>query len=163
MPTTSFSVTTPAANAANATGYVQADGFASPVQLGAPLASTTGVHSNGPARLPFGQILGVVTGLTAHSGGGQTNALLLTAPFNIVTTVAAANDSVKLPPATAANVGQQVWVQNAAATNSMQVYGSGTDTINAVATATGVAVAAGKTGLFTVQAAGKWVGLLALA
>ena len=87
---------------------------------------------------------------------------LLTSTVNILTTVAVANDSVKLPPATANNVGQSVYVFNTTAT-SAQVYGSGTDTINGVATGTGVAVAGNKTGLFVVQAAGKWVGVLALA
>jgi hypothetical protein len=82
------------------------------------------------------------TGLTAHAGGGQGSALALTKAVNVVSTVATAADSVKLPAPSF--VGQRVTVINAAATNSMQVFGSGTDTINGVATATGVAQAAGK-------------------
>jgi hypothetical protein len=45
----------------------------------------------------------------------------------------------------------------------MQVYGSGTDTINGVVTATGVAQAAGKTGIYvatTTGAAAAWFRLL---
>jgi hypothetical protein len=84
----------------------------------------------------------VATGLTAHAGGGQTSALVLTAPVNVVSTVGTAADSVALPPAVA---GMKVTVVNSAATNSMQVFGSGTDTINGIATGTGVAQAAGKT------------------
>lgn len=84
-------------------------------------------------------------GLTAHSGGTQAAALALTAGYNEITTVAAANDSVALPLAT---IGTTVMVTNAAATNSMQVFGAGTDTINNVATATGVAQAAGKTAVY---------------
>lgn len=45
---------------------------------------------------------------------------------------------------------------NSAAANSMQVFGSGTDTINDVVTATGVAQAAGKGAWYVDVAAGKW-------
>lgn len=79
--------------------------------------------------------------VASAAGGGQTNATALAATANIVTTVASANDSVKLP---LAKKGMRIFVYNAHATNSMQVFGSGVDTINAVATATGVAQAAGK-------------------
>ena len=93
------------------------------------------------------------TAITAYAGGGQTSATLLTAQFNKVATVASASDSVKLPqisaiPNTLGAVGSSVIVSNAAASNSLQVFGSGTDTINNVATATGVAVGAGKTAIF---------------
>jgi hypothetical protein len=161
MPTSSVSVTTPAANAANATGYMQADGFVTPVVLGTPIG-TDGLHSKGPARFPFGSSMSSSIGLTAHAGGTQAAALLLPSQFNTITTVGTAADSVKLPLATANNVGYWVLVQNATAT-SMQVFGSGTDTINGVATATGVAIAANKFGWFQVTAAGTWVGMLALA
>jgi Ca2+-binding RTX toxin-like protein len=78
------------------------------------------------------------------AGGGQTSATALTTIFNeVVTAVATAADSVKLPAPS--KVGQIVIVTNAHASNSMQVFGAGTDTINGVATATGVAQAAGKT------------------
>lgn len=161
MPTSSVSVTTPSANAANATGYMQADGFSSPVQPGAPVG-TNGVHSNGPARLPFGTLDSVSTGLTAHAGGGQTSALALTSTVNIVTVVGTAADSVKLPATSANTVGRQIWITNTSAT-SLQAFGAGTDTINGVATATGVAVAAGKTAMLVCNAAGTWVGPIALA
>lgn len=94
------------------------------------------------------------TGITAFATGGQTNATLVTAQFNKVATVASGNDSVKLPaisavPNTLGSIVNSVPVilRNAGA-NSMQVFGSGTDTINDVATATGVAVGAGKTAIF---------------
>lgn len=57
MPTSSVSITTPSANAANATGYFQADGFYSPATAGAPVG-TNGLHSNGPAKMPAGSNLG---------------------------------------------------------------------------------------------------------
>lgn len=91
--------------------------------------------------------------ITAYAGGGQTNAVGLTAMINRVSTVATAADSVKLPPS---EVGLSITVINGAASNSMQVFGAGTDTINDVATATGVAQAAGKTAVYTCPVAGKW-------
>lgn len=99
----------------------------------------------------------VVTGLTAHAGGGQASALLLTGQTNSVDTVATAADSVKLPPPQF--VGQQINVLNNAGANSMQVFGSGTDTINGVATGTGVAQAAGKSAIYqaySIGTAAKW-------
>lgn len=128
------------------TGTVGADGF-----LGPLTGNVTG-------NLAGGLISGTAAaGLTAHAGGGQGSALALTATVNEVTTVASAADSVALPAPT--YVGQIVIVTNAAASNSMQVFGAGTDTINGVATATGVAQAAGKTAMYvsaTIGTAAKW-------
>lgn len=104
--------------------------------------------------------------LTAHSGGGQANATLLANGVNNVSTVAVAADSVKLPPA----VGGTVIVAANNGANSMQVFGDATagDTINGVATGTGVAVANGKNAIFvcyqtansSVSIPGKWVMIL---
>lgn len=77
-------------------------------------------------------------GNTATPGGGQTNALQLLGNVATVTTVGTAADSVKLPLGIA---GAIFFLANATAT-SMTVFGAGTDTINGVATATGVAQAA---------------------
>lgn len=92
-------------------------------------------------------------GLTAHAGGTQAAALPLVAYFNNVTTVATAADSVRLPTSAA---GMQVIVANNGAA-SMQVYGAGTDTINAVATATGVAQGTGTVAVYNCSVAGNWV------
>lgn len=92
--------------------------------------------------------------LTAHAGGTQAAALALTSKFNVVSTVATAGDSVKLPPAV---VGLTVIVVNADSADSMQVFGAGTDTINGVATATGVSQAAGTLVVYRCNAAGKWI------
>lgn len=103
----------------------------------------------------------VANGLTAHAGGTQAAALLLTAQFNRVDTVTTAADSVRLPPPSF--VGQIIGVMNNAAVNSMQVFGSGTDTINGVATATGVAQAAGKLAWYqasTIGAGAAWFRML---
>src|SRR6266404_8115363 len=72
--------------------------------------------------------------ITAFATGGQTNATPLGAELNRVTTVATAADSVKLP---ASQAGLTIIVENAGA-SAMQVFGAGTDTVNGVATATGV-------------------------
>lgn len=151
-------------------GYIRADGFSGP-------ATGAGITPKAlPATFPNGiaatagtfLALSTSSGLTAHASGGQTNALLLTSQLNVVTTVANANDSLKLPVTAAATstagstVGRFVVVVNTTVT-SLQVYGSGTDTINAVATGTGVAVAGGKTAIFFNNAVGTWVGPIALA
>ena len=90
--------------------------------------------------------------LTAHSGGGQASALALTSEMNRITTVAAAGDSVRLPASAA---GLTIILENAGA-NPMQVYGAGTDTINAVATATGVSQMQGSVVIYTCYTAGAW-------
>lgn len=88
------------------------------------------------------------TGITAHAGGGQTSAYQLSAQVNEISVVASGNDSVKLPkiintPGQWGSVGTMVFVSNIDASDSLQVYGYTPDTINGVATGTGVAVAAG--------------------
>lgn len=101
------------------------------------------------------QTMLAVSGITAHSGGGQANATPLPAMINRVTTVAAAGDSVLLP---AAVPGLQIMVVNATATNSMNVYPNGSDVINAAATV--FAVAATKVAEFYCTNAGQWHTLL---
>lgn len=104
--------------------------------------------------------LPVETALTAAAGGTQAGALALSSTKSIhnVATVGTAADSVKLPLATGS--GAIHFVKNSAAANSMQIFGSGTDTIDGVATATGVAIAAGKARLLCDVASGEWVSLL---
>lgn len=73
--------------------------------------------------------VGTASGITAHSGGGQTLATKLSqsAPLVQVDTVAADHDSVLLPPAIpGANF---VVVNNGA--HILDVYPQGTDTISA--------------------------------
>jgi hypothetical protein len=94
------------------------------------------------------------TGITAHAGGGQASATPLVAQVNLVSTVATAADSVKLP---ASASGLCITVINGAA-NALQLFGAGSDTINGAAAATGVSVAAGKTGHYCSAAAGTWFG-----
>lgn len=117
---------------------------------------TVVVPSGAPLPIQSSQIAvieSVSDALVAHAGGTQAAALALTSKLNIVATVATAGDSVRLP---AALVGLVVTLINAGA-NSMQVYGAGTDTINGVATATGVAQAPGSTVSYRCNVAGNWV------
>jgi hypothetical protein len=95
--------------------------------------------------------LSVSNTLTAHAGGTQAAALALTSSINRVTIVATAADSVRLPTMAA---GQMVVVINSDSTDSLQVFGASTATINDVATATGVALAAGKVGIYFAVTAG---------
>ena len=115
----------------------------------------------GPSYLPFPFASVSLTGLlyesvtdnlTAHAGGGQASALALTSELNRVTTVATANDSVALPASAA---GLSIVVVNSGA-NPMQVFGAGTDTINNVATATGVSQMPGSLVLYVCHTAGTW-------
>lgn len=107
-----------------------------------------------PASISLSEFLyeSATDNITANAGGGQTNATLLTSEMNKVTTVATAGDSVKLPASVA---GLTIILENAAA-NAMQVFGLGTDTINGVATATGVSQMAGSVVIYTCYTAGAW-------
>ena len=98
--------------------------------------------------------------IAATSGGNQATGKLLTTQFNRVTTSANAADSVLLPASitfqgATLQAGAEVVVINAGA-NSIQVFGSGTDTINGIATATGVPQAAGATVTYRCTTNGKW-------
>jgi len=111
----------------------------------------------------------VTDNLTAHAGGGQTNALQLVTEINRITTAATSGDSVMLPPTTqypssgdaynvgsvVQGVGQTVFVINHGA-NPIQVFGNGTDTIDDVASATGVNQMQGSLVLYTCTSVGKW-------
>lgn len=96
---------------------------------------------------------GVDNAITAAAGGGQANAVQLNYRTSRVTTVATGNDSVKLPKALA---GMSMIVINAAAANSMNVYPSSGESINALAADTAIAVAANKHIFFTCAVNGVW-------
>ena len=117
------------------------------------VARTTGAVSM--ARLA----MGVETGITAYAGGGQANATALSATASIhnVTVVGTAADSVKLPAATGS--GAIHLIKNSDAAESLQLFAAATETIDGVASATGVAIAAGKARLVCDIAAGAWVSL----
>lgn len=110
-------------------------------------------------------------GITAHAGGGQTLATQLGAQSNVIATCATSADSVKLPEIVqspgalspvGASVGAIIVVANLGAANA-QVFGGGTDTINGVATATGVTLPAGTSSIFVAtgftqsSGVGRWI------
>lgn len=95
--------------------------------------------------------------ITARAGGGQALATQLTRTVNHVSVVATAADSVRLPQALK---GASCVVINAHPTNAIQVFGFATDTINDVATATGVSQAAARTATYHCPVDGKWYRVL---
>lgn len=94
-----------------------------------------------------------VAGLTALAGGGQSGATPLTGLINRVLTVATAGDSVLLPAAKAGNI---LWVKNAHASNSMNVFPNTGDAINALSANSAYAVAATKCVTFVCAVDGTW-------
>lgn len=92
--------------------------------------------------------------VTAFATGGQANATALTAAtkYHRISVCATAGDSYKLPTSTA---GQCHYVRNDGAA-AAQAFGSGTDTINGVATATGIPHPVGIGIWFVCTTAGNW-------
>ena len=88
------------------------------------------------------------TGIAATTTGAA-NAVPLPSWFNVVTSSFTTNSAVSLPPGYASAA---VTVVNNSTSNSIKVYGSGTDTIasSAVSTqvSTGVSIAAGAYNIF---------------
>lgn len=126
----------------------------------APITGTDSKHNAENERVAF--LSGSVeTGITATASGVQATAYQLTSMFNIITVCATNGDAVKLPPAV--HVGMEVTIVNDGAANA-QVFGAGTDTIDGVATATGVPLTAAKRCKYVVGTAvggavtaGKWL------
>jgi hypothetical protein len=90
--------------------------------------------------------------ITARAGGTQALATQLAAQYNRISVCASAADSVALPDAP---IGTAVWVRNDGA-NSAQVFGITPQTINGVATATGVALAAAAAARYVRLTATAW-------
>lgn len=91
-------------------------------------------------------------GITATPSGTQVTSYQLTCQTSRVSTVATAGDGVKLPPSQA---GLEVMVINAS-TKAITVYGSSPDTIDGVATATGVSQMGQSVVIYVCAAAGAW-------
>ena len=103
----------------------------------------------------YATMTNVETGITATASGSQTAAYPLTAAFSKVAVCATNGDAVILPKITShaagdANPGQvgMVMIVRNDSGQTLQVYGGLLDTINAVASATGVSVATAKTAIF---------------
>lgn len=109
----------------------------------------------------FGIQDSVEDSITATAGGTKAAAYALSKTYSRVTVVATATDSVLAPYA--AVPGAFFSVRNDDSTDALQLFGIGSDTINAANAATGVAVAAGNTATFRCYTAGAWRGPVALA
>lgn len=101
------------------------------------------------------------TNVTAKAGGTKAAATQITAANVEISVCATGGDSVILPLGYA---GLKVFIANAGAA-SCQVFGKGTDTINGVATATGVAQANGLSAIYvcidvTAAGVGQWYRVL---
>src|SRR6516162_788997 len=106
----------------------------------AQLTGTTGA---------FGQ----VNNITAHAGGGQAAAFLLTGAINRITTVATTGDSVKLPPAIAPAT---LHIVNAAAANTCNVFPSTGDQVSALGPNIAFPLPAGKMAHLICTNNGQW-------
>lgn len=96
-------------------------------------------------------------GITAKVNGGKSGATQLSNGVNNITVVNTANDSALLPIADGKSI---VIVINSDSADSVQIFGQGTDTINGIATGTGVAQAHGITALYVSPVKGQWFRLL---
>ena len=96
--------------------------------------------------------------ITAHAGGTRTPATPITAAQTLIAVCATAGDSCMLPPAVG---GQVLWIANGGAA-SAQLFANtaGSDTINGIAAATGIPLAAGKSITLFSPLAGAWFGVL---
>lgn len=117
---------------------------------------TTGLQDGRALNRIAGLIGSTQNNVTAKAGGAKIGATPVTGVKCQIQTCANDNDSVSLPPG---YPGLEITIFNNTA-HSAQVFGSGNDTINAVATGTGVAQAAGKTAVYTcynvVAGVGQW-------
>jgi hypothetical protein len=104
---------------------------------------------------PQGQILqSVQNAITAHSGGGQANAVQLNAMACFIATVAVAGDSVVLPHA---QPGMEISVINQSATaTGPNVFPATGETINALSANTAIAVGPQSILMFYCGVAGSW-------
>ena len=114
------------------------------------LAAMTGANGSPNPTFPF--LVSTADNLVATAGGGQANALPLTASLNRLATVATAGDSVKLPKSAA---GLEVTIVNDGA-NACQVFSNDIAAINGAAAGTGFSLAAGKVATFFCTTAGLW-------
>lgn len=95
--------------------------------------------------------------MTAKASGTQSNSTLIDSMFCRFSTVASANDGALLPPVNPFPGGAlSICVINTAS-NPMQVYAQGTDTINGVAAATGVSQMANSVVWYQSTQQGKWL------
>jgi hypothetical protein len=120
------------------------------------VTGTDSTGTNSITKVAYKQ-LSIENAITAFAGGGQTNAYQLSNAYNRVTVVATAADSVKLSPlCNTANVGLQVWVANADASDALNAFPPVGDAINLLSANTAISVPAVKSMVFTCVATNLW-------
>lgn len=102
---------------------------------------------------PMSFIFPTLQNVVAHAGGGQTDATQLNIGSNVITVVASAGDSVKLPTDV---LGQTVIVYNAGA-NVANIFPNLGDSINGMAANAPLALPAGASMLFIGVSTSNWV------
>jgi hypothetical protein len=114
----------------------------------------TSISDRDNVEKSFGRIFIELTefGITATAGGTQAAAYPLNAQTNQISVCATSGDSVMLPPT---GVGYEITVINNGAA-PLQVYGTGTDTINSAAAATGVSQMPNSVVIYCCGTAGQW-------
>jgi hypothetical protein len=93
-------------------------------------------------------------GITAVGTALESTTPILVLGSNVVTVSTSSNYGVVLPSAVAGSV---VYFYNADSADAVTVFGSGSDTINGTAGATGVSFAAAKRVLFIAVSDGVWI------
>lgn len=99
-----------------------------------------------------GGLGGSTAGITAGTTQTQAGATALTTYLNLVSTNATAGNGVLLPPSFA---GAEAVVINGTA-NALQVYGTGSDTVNGATATVGVSQPANSVYTYRAAAAGAW-------
>lgn len=92
----------------------------------------------------------VETGITGTASGTQATGYGITAQMSRIDTIATAGDAVTLPKISPSpgeqmpgGLGQLIFIYNNDSADGAQVYGASPDTINGIATATGITLPAG--------------------
>jgi hypothetical protein len=115
-------------------------------------------YTPGPQLYDPTGIASFANNITARAGGTRAAAVPLLAAFNRISVCATVADSVALPPATG---GQEVTVINSGAAATQVFAAPGTaDTINGVAAATGISLAAAGKAQFVSPDVGLWFSIL---
>lgn len=112
-------------------------------------ANATGAYINGAPIEPSSSVVSI----TAHSGGGQGSATLLTASYNLVTVVAANYDSVLLPPIP--YPGDMVTIKNIGA-SILSVFPQTSNTINGLAVNLSIDIPVGGEITFSASSLTAW-------
>lgn len=107
--------------------------------------NTTGLQDGRALNKLAGLLGSTQNNITAQADGTKANATQLTAVKCRISTSAGALDSVLLPPG---YPGLEITIKNGGA-NSIQVFGAGNDTINAIATGVGVTQNAAISAVYT--------------